>query len=250
MVELEEAMFPAQYIPQLETYELYLSSNSRISALKKIDPKWLERLRLSGNCTLPSDVKTPALSRIALKGVAGTYFDRRDLNEWCQSSVLTTFVYTFEDRMGFEFRDQHLLSLAYGPGRRLRKLVLLGCSRLSSAVMAECLRQMDCLQHLALSLITVAEQRTNIMAALPTSLRVFKFRVRNAWYATPLFEEEEAMCDLLDSRLRAGDIELEVLCIDLRAALVEGECEERWKSLASETGCMLRIGSWKDSELS
>ncbi|KAI0704961.1 hypothetical protein BC835DRAFT_710076 [Cytidiella melzeri] len=167
VLNFEDAMFPIDHIPQLETYELYLSSSTKVTVLNKVGTSKMQKLRLSGSCSLSSNAKLPAARQVALEGVTGNYFDRRKFDDWCQSPVLTTFVYALEDKIGFEIRDDHLHSLAYGPGRHLRKLVLLGCSRLASTVLADCLRQMASLEYLALSITTVAEQRTNIMTALP-----------------------------------------------------------------------------------
>lgn len=245
VVAFEHAMFPADHTPLLETYELFISSNSKAVALTKVGAKRLQRLRLSGSCSIAPDVDTAALREVALEGLTGNYFDRRDLNEWCRFSHLTTFVYTLEDRVGFELRDSHLLSLAYGPGHHLRKLILLGCSRLTSTVLAECLEQMGGLEYVALSITTVAEQRTNIVVALPSTLRVLKISVKNAWYAVPLLDEERAMCDVLESRLRAGDLRLKALAVHFRVSLMGDSRRTQWMELARKIGCQLQIGHWE-----
>ena len=159
-------------------------------------------------------------------------------------------VFSLEDKIGLEIRDSHLHSLAYGPGRNLRKLVLLGCSRLTSSVLADCLLQMTALEYFALNLTTVEEQRTNIILALPASLAVLKISVINAWYALPLIVEERAMCDAIETRMRTGELPLRTLAAHFRSLLMVTEGRQaRWEDLASRVGCDLFLGPWPASEL-
>lgn len=243
-------MFTSESRVQLQSYELYLSSSTRVAALGGTAASRLKRLRLSGNCHLPAGLDMPALRQVVLQGVTGNYFDRHAFDDWCPSADLRTFVFALEDKIGFEIRDSHLHSLAYGPGRNLRKLVLLGCSRLTSSVLADCLRQMTALEYFALNLTTVEEQRTNIILALPSSLSVLKISVTNAWYAVALIAEERAMCDALEERLRSGELPLRFLAAHFRQLLMitEGR-QRRWSALAPQVGCQLFWGPWQDSEL-
>ncbi|KAI0094751.1 hypothetical protein BDY19DRAFT_40918 [Irpex rosettiformis] len=246
-VEFEEAMFPTDFRPPLESYQLFLSTTSKVTALKRVDTMRMKRLRLSGNCSITPNAETSALREVHLEGVTGNFFDRRDLNGWCRSSSLIAFVYTLEDRLGFELRDHHLLSLAYGPGRHLRKLVLLGCSCLTLAALTESLQRIQSLEYLALSITTVAEQRADLLAVLPSSLSVFK--IANARYAIPTIEEERTMCDALESRLRVGDWRLKILAAHISPPLMEDGRQERWEILTSNIGCKLWVGCWEDLEV-
>jgi hypothetical protein len=245
MLRFEDAMFPTERAPSLQSYELYLNPGTQVTVLKRLGTSRLQRLRLSGSCSIAPNTKATVVREVALEGIAGNYFDRRTLDEWCNSSVLTTFVYALEDKIGFEIRDEHLQSLAYGPCCRLRKLVLLGCSRLTSTVLADCLGQLSSLGYLALSIVTVEEQRSNIIEALPPTLHTFKFSVTNAWYAVPLIEREYAMCNTLEERLRLGDLQLELLAVHLRSSIMGDGRQERWEQLASDVGCTLRVGQWE-----
>lgn len=199
-------MFPHESAPQLRSYELYVSSNTKVTALKKVDASRMRKLRLSGSCSLARDVKTPALHDLKLQGVTGNYFDKHDFSDLSLSPNLDTFVYALEDRIGFEIRDSHVRSLAYGPGSNLRKLVLLGCTRVTSTALADSLQQMVSLEYFAISIITVEEQRTNFALALPSSLSVFKLSITNAWYAVALVEEERALAVTIESRHGLLDI--------------------------------------------
>lgn len=240
-------MFPSEANLRLRSYELYLSSNTRVTAIANWDVSGLQRLRLSGDCHLPRNLNASALRELAFRGVAGNYFDRHGLDEWCQSAKLHTFVWALEEKIGFEIRDNHVQSLAYGPARNLRKLVLLGCSRLTSSVLADCLRQMVALEYFAINLTTVEEQRTNLVLALPPSLIVFKIGVINAWYALPLIAEEHAMCEAIETRLQNRESRLTHLALHFRPSVML-EKSGRWKEIAAQARCMLYLGPWQDSE--
>ncbi|KAJ3559759.1 hypothetical protein NM688_g138 [Phlebia brevispora] len=180
----EEAMFPSQLERRLLSYELYVSPATRVQAFKRITPVSLTTLRLSGECQLPAENRMPALRHVTLLSVTGNYFDRHTFSRCFGEADLKSFRYALGDRIAYEIRDDHLRSLCSGPGRNLQVLVLIGCSRLSSGCLAACLESLTQLRYLAISVITVEEQRTNIVLSVPVSVSTFKLHVSNAWYAS------------------------------------------------------------------
>lgn len=243
-------MFPVHTEKRLLSYELYLSSNTRVLPFRKISPSSVTTLRLSGECYLPAEIRMPALRDVVIQSVTGNYFDRHTFDQCFSEADLRSFSYVLGERIAFEIRDHHLQSLWAGPGRHLRRLVLLGCSRLSSAALADCLGSMPQLEYFALSLTTVEEQRTNFVLTVPNSVSVFKLHVVNAWYAAALLVEERAMCDAVESHILSRQPPPEMVALHFRAALVVGEGRQvLWEKLAASSGITLCVGPWEEAEV-
>ncbi|KAG1757486.1 hypothetical protein EDB19DRAFT_1934362 [Suillus lakei] len=159
------------------------------------------------------------------------------------------FIHAQGHRLGFEIRNVHLESLLAGPGSRLRKLVLLGSSRLSSGTIASCLHSLPTLEYLALSLVTVNELRENFILALGPLLQVLKLQITHAWYAVPLFEEERIICDALEERILLRYSPHTVMHVSFHSQLMaEDGRQDRWKKIAAAQHISLKIGPWEDEE--
>ncbi|TFK57196.1 hypothetical protein OE88DRAFT_1650826 [Heliocybe sulcata] len=249
-LQSEEAMYPGGCPAHLLSYELYVNPEAKVQLLERIPSRGLQRLRLSGSCQLLREQQTPGLRHLTIHGVTGSYFDQRRLDDCFQGALLESFVYGMGHRLGFEIRNHHLLSLASGSRpQHLRKLVLLGCSRLTSEVITRCLSQLNSLEYLAMSLVTVDELRHNFVAALPPTVSVFKLTVTNAWYSIPLIKEETALCDTIENSVlvrKPSPIELR---FHFRPSLMsENGREKRWQSIAEDDNVNLVLGPWEPYE--
>ena len=244
-------MFPSQLTQALLSYELYLSANTRAMLFKQINHLSLTTLRLSGECHLPAEsALMPALRDVTLLNVTGNYFDRHTFDHCFREASLRSFRYSLGDGIAFEMRDSHLRSLYEGPGRTLRSLVLLGCSRLSSSELSTCLRSLTELNYLAISLVTVEEQRTNFVSAVPSSVAVFKLHVSNAWYAIKLLAEERRMCDAIESDILSRVPPPQAVSLHFRSLLTEEEGRRAvWEELAQRHGIILHVGPWEEQEV-
>ncbi|KAI0830690.1 hypothetical protein BC628DRAFT_892186 [Trametes gibbosa] len=245
-LRFERAMFP-QHAPALCMYELHLSPETRVELFDALPPRALLSLRLSGEIVAPPAPHrpTPALRSLTLHGVSGNVFDRHTVEQCFPRARLTSFAYAHAHRLAFEIRNHHLESLAGAHRAHLRVLVLLGCSRLSSAVLSRCLEGLPALEHLALDLVTVDELRSNFVLALPPRLAVFKLQVINAWYAVPLAEGERGLCDAVESRVLLREPPYEQVCVCFRTQLMsEGGRGERWERIAKDHRVRLEIGPW------
>jgi len=141
----------------------------------------------------------PSLRHLTIHGVTSQYFDRLGLDDCFPESHLDTFVYSQGHRYGFEIRDRHLETLVMGPGSRLRKLVLLGSSRLTSSVITSCLQNLPTLEYFAISIIIVNELHSNFVMALPRTISILKIQITHAWYSVPLIPEEREICNGLET---------------------------------------------------
>lgn len=131
-------------------------------------------------------------------------------------------------------------------GSRLRTLVLLGCSRLSSACIASCLEQFPLLEILALSLVTVDELRTNFLHSLPLTVSVLKLHVVNAWYAVPLRVEERGLLDALENPIMVREKPPKRMTLNFREQLLlEDGRKERLTELARLHDIHLCIRPWE-----
>jgi len=153
-------------------------------------------------------------------------------------------------RLGFEIRNHHLQSLVSGARpQHLRKLVLLGCSRLTSEVITGCLSQLNALEYLAMSLVTVDELRCNFVAALPPTVTTFKLTITNAWYAIPLIKEERLLCETIEKSVLVRTPSLIVLRFHFRTLLMgENARAKRWQKIGDDTRVNLVLGPWESSE--
>ncbi|KAH9849723.1 hypothetical protein C2E23DRAFT_783612 [Lenzites betulinus] len=249
-LRFERAMFP-QAAPTLRTYELHLGPETRVELFDALPPLALGSLRLSGEIIAPpiaggTRASAPELRALTLHGVTGSFFDRHTVEECFPDARLTAFAFALAHRLGFELRNYHLESLAAAHGAHLRRLVLLGCSRLSSAVLSRCLEGMSALEYFALNLLTVDELRNNFVRALPPRLAVFKLQVINAWYAVPLLEEERGLCDAIESEVLLRERPYEQVCVCFRTSLMTQDGrEDRWKRIAKDRRVRLEIGPWE-----
>jgi len=150
---------------------------------------------------------------------------------------------------GFEIRDRHLETLVAGPGSRLRKLVLLGCSRLTSSVITTCLQSLPILEYFAISIVTVTELRSNFVLALPRTVSIIKIQITHAWYSVPLIGEELEICDALEVAVMNRRPPPEEIYIRMHSeAINHGGRAEKWNAIAAEKKIILKIGPWEDEE--
>lgn len=247
----ERAMFPRN-AALLSSYELYLNPDTRVDVFDGVRPDDVVSLRFSGEIFVSSvareATRMPRLRHVVLHGTKGNFFDRHTIDECFPGAHLESFIYVLGHRLGFEIRNHHLKSLATAHGRGLRKLVLLGCSRLSSSAITQALESLLALEYFALHLVTVDELRSNFVNALPPSLTIFKLQVINAWYAVPLKDEEQALCDSIEAVVLRRDVPFHQVSTCFRAqVMTESGREERWARIAEERRIDLRIGPWESS---
>ncbi|KAF8446018.1 hypothetical protein L210DRAFT_3528909 [Boletus edulis BED1] len=251
-LDFEGAMYPHgddATLPHLTSYELYLDPSTRVTPFDRLPDHRVCSLRLSGECRLSSKASFPALRHLTIRSVTSNAFDRLDFNSVFAGSQLESFIHSPGDRLGFEVRNMHLQSLIDGPGRCLRKLVLLGCTLLSSSEIASCLRSLPTLEYFALSIVIVNELRENFILALGPCLRTLKLQVTHAWYAVPLFDEERVICNSLEEWVLSPNSPLATIYVSFHNRLmIEDRREERWKRIAHAQHLTLKIGPWEDSE--
>lgn len=239
-------MYPSGTAPSLSTYEIFMDAETRVQPFQVIAPRSVRKLRLSGEVRLPSSVETPALRQVTLHSITGNHFDRNALDSTFSGAALEAFLYAQGHRLGFELRNRHLESVIALSGSRLRTLVLLGCSRLSSATIAACLEQLPLLEVFALSLVTVDELRTNFLVSLPLTVTVLKLHVVNAWYAIPLLSEERGLCDELEHSVMVREKPPRRVVLNLRErTLTEDGRRIRMEGLAALHGIDFSIRPWE-----
>ncbi|KAG1783865.1 hypothetical protein EV702DRAFT_1055974 [Suillus placidus] len=249
-LNFEGAMFPAAKGPRplLQAYELHLDPTTRANPFQTIPSNHIRSLRLSGDCRFKK-TPFPALRHLTIRGVTSNAFDQIRFNTSFPNCQLDSFIHAQDHRLGFEIRNVHLESLLAGPGSCLRKLVLLGSSRLSSATIASCLRSLPTLEYFALSLVTVNELRENFILALGPSLQVLKLQITHAWYAVPLFKEERIICDTIEERILLRHLSHKVVHVSFHSHLMaEHGRQDRWRNIAAAQRLSLKIGPWEDEE--
>ncbi|TBU52713.1 hypothetical protein BD310DRAFT_939694 [Dichomitus squalens] len=111
--------------------------HARRHLLDAVLPDSTVALRFSGELVARLEaydaVRMPCLRHVTPHGVTGSYFDRHPVDRCFPDAHLESFLHALR------VRNHHLESLAASYGPRLRKLVRLGCSRLSSTVITQCL---------------------------------------------------------------------------------------------------------------
>ncbi|KAI0319379.1 hypothetical protein OF83DRAFT_1055117 [Amylostereum chailletii] len=246
----EGAMFPDPALKvQLQAYQLLLDPTTRLSLFDKVIPTHIRTLRLSGDCQLPNYSDVPALRHLFVHAFTGTHFDRRPLHETFTGCQLESFVYSMGNKLGFEMRDSHLQSLATYIGSNLRKLVLLGCSRLTGPALFDLFVDMHQLQYLAIDLVTVNASNYDFIRVLSDTVSTFKLEVTNAAFAAPLIHEERSLCDAIEACLLWRQPPPDLLCLYFRDRILrEDNRSHRWKMLAAEQKIRLQLGSWKNVE--
>ncbi|CCM05156.1 uncharacterized protein FIBRA_07365 [Fibroporia radiculosa] len=248
-LKFEMAMYPSGDGHRFNSYELHLDPETRVRPFEVVPPECVEKLRLSGDCHFPTPLTTPALRHVTLCGVTGNFFDQNTISQSFPGSRLESFSYGQGHRLGFELRNHHLNSLVSVSSRYLRKLVLLGCSRLTSTVVASCLDNLVVLEYFAFALLTVHELRPDFVLSLPPSLSTFKLQVRNTWFAVPLLTEERQICDALEETVLHRSIPLSRVCVNFRDLLMINEGRrEKWNAIAEQRHLDLTIGPWEDVE--
>ncbi|KAH9837121.1 uncharacterized protein C8Q71DRAFT_723448 [Rhodofomes roseus] len=246
-LEFEFAMYPSGSATPLSAYEIFMDAESRVQPFQVVSPRFLEKLRLSGEVRLPPSVEAPALRQVTLHSITGNHFDRNSIENTFRGASLESFLYAQGHRLGFELRNRHLESVVALSGSRLRTLVLLGCSRLSSACIAGCLEQLPLLEVFALSLVTVDELRTNFLHSLPLTVSVLKLHVVNAWYAVPLLAEERGLCDALENSIMVREKPPKRMVLHVRERLLTEEGrEERLSGLARLHDIDLFLSPWEN----
>ncbi|EGO20679.1 hypothetical protein SERLADRAFT_417835 [Serpula lacrymans var. lacrymans S7.9] len=222
-----------------------------------ISPSSLLSLRLSGDCHFPASNRTtplalPSLLHLSLSAITSNAFDTLDFSRLLPHSRLLSFSHSQGHRLAFELRDPHLASLlrAPSPALSLRKLVLLGSSRLSSHALSTFIQSLHALDYLALSLVTVNELRHNFIHGISPHLTVLKLQVTNAWYAVPLYDEVGAVCDALEERVLKRDSGgVQLVCVSFYPKLMaEDGRAQRWRDIADQRRFTLKIGPWEEDE--
>jgi hypothetical protein len=234
--------------PRLTSYELYGTAQINIEVFRRLDSSGLTMLRLAGHCTIVPGHAFPRLRHLTLFGIKGNYFDLHALEHIFADCQLDTFSYA-QDRLGFELRDHMLQGLIDGIGRSLHRLVLLGCSRITTSALAGCLRATPMLQYLAVSIIIVHELSHQFIFELPGTLEVLKIQLSHSWYTVPKIKEEREVCDALELHLIRHLSSLKSLFLSLRDALLEEDGRrERWSEIANSRHIALSLGAWEQDE--
>jgi hypothetical protein len=240
---------PFRFKPELLSYELMLGPGTRVMPFTVLPTTSIHTLRLSGDCRLYRKDSMPFLRHLTIHGVTSQYFDRQGLDDCFPEAQLDSFVYAQGHTHGFEIRDRHLETLVAGPGSRLHKLVLLGCSRLTSSVITTCLQSLPMLEYFAISIVTVTELRSNFILALPRTVSVIKIQVTHAWYSVPLISEEREICDALETAVMTRRPPPKEIYINMHnEAINHGGRAEKWNAIADEADFILKIGPWEDDE--
>ncbi|KII87222.1 hypothetical protein PLICRDRAFT_55215 [Plicaturopsis crispa FD-325 SS-3] len=249
-LDFEGAMFP-RALPDLEVYELYVDPTTRATVADKVRTHKLQRLRLSGQCLFKTLHVYPCLRHLVLHTLPPiSFLDTRRLDDVFRGMDLESFYYAQAHRLGFEMMDHHLESLVSGAHPRLKKLVLLSCSKLSTAAIASCVSKMKRLEYFALSLFTVTELRVNFIEAVPPSVSVFKLQVLPGLWSIPFFHEEELMADTLESMLLLRQPPPRAVSLWLRDELVMANDRlKRWSAIADAGNYTLSTDHWEDAEL-
>lgn len=244
-------MYPSRNSQPLISYELFLDPETMVQPFDAVYSGEIQDLRLSGDCHLPIPPKaTPSLRHVTLHGVTGNSFDLRTLDEYFPGAQLESFSYAYCHKLGFEIRNRHLESLVNSHPVPLRKLVLLGCSRITSTAIATCLHNLPLLEYFALSLVTVDELRTNFVLALSSKVSMVKLHVINAWYAVPLLDEERAICDAIEDTLLNREIPPTRMWVCFRTRLMsEDGRQERWEEISRRRSIGLSVGPWEKEYL-
>lgn len=251
-LQFEEAIFVAcDHRPPLRSYELFVTPHTRANPFSLIAADDVRRLRLSGDCHIPAKVKDmPRLRHLTLSGITSNLFDRNDLTHCFPSANLDEFSYTTGAKDGLILRDHHLRSVASGIGRNLYKLVLLGCSRLSSICFTECISALHNLHYLAVSIITVDEINANFVMLLPRTIATFKLSISNAGYTAPFMNQERQICHTVETDVFYRRPSLEFIAVDFREELMDYEGRrKRWTAICQEQRVPLYIGNWMENEV-
>ena len=202
----------------MSTYELFLPGKTTVTLLSTLRSPFIETLRLSGTIRLANAPSTTLknLKHITISDVQGSYFDTRDFfQDFPSISTLESFICSQTDRLGFELCDHHLHTISTAVDS-LRKLVLIGCRKLTTATIAHCLKQFQRLEYFALALVTTVELEVNfIRDVLPSTIQVLRLAIRNDRWMKEFVDEEgdiyQAVGELMQE---AGGVLAEVsLCV-------------------------------------
>ncbi|KAK0233159.1 hypothetical protein IW262DRAFT_1260037 [Armillaria fumosa] len=245
-LQFELAMFPSGR-SGLHFYELYLEPSTQAVVFQSISPSNIQLLRLSGRVRFSKTLQVLSLSHLAIRCVTGNHLDHR-MEKHFNHSNLQSFCYAQgNNRIGSEITDRYFQSLVSGPGASMRKLVLLGCSKLTYTSLASCLRSLPLLEYFALSLVTIRELRSSFITALPASVIVFKLKISNAWYTDPLVQQETELCDELEASFLRRRPPPQSVFLSLRDSVLSSR-DVHWRILARDSGYSLTLGPWEQSE--
>ncbi|TCD61315.1 hypothetical protein EIP91_008643 [Steccherinum ochraceum] len=248
VLQSEQAMFPTKSGPELKSYELMLLPDTRAWPLSILTSTSLRRLRLSGVCILPASTPMPNLRSLSLHGTDGNFFDRHTFTEcFPDMHQLEEFSFALLQKTGFELRNRHLESLVQCSGHTMRKLVLLECTRLTSATIADCLANLPNLEYFALSLVTVEELEANFLLSLPPRVEVLKLKVTNAWYAIVLYEKEQLLYDTMETFIQERPFR--VVAMNIRSSIMGPLRVERCQRIASSRGITFTALPWAEDEI-
>jgi hypothetical protein len=254
-LDIEKAMYPNPCRAPLTRYELYLGPNTgaKLSS-KSIPTAALHILRISGSCHLDRAEDYGNLEHITLAGVKGAYFELAQFRALLPLR-LRSFTYAHGDNMSYELRDQHLLEFVTKGAAQstLTTLIMLGCTRLSTSTISECLKVLPQLEYLALSLVIsqAHDISPEFMYTLPPKLHTFKLQIQLTRWAPRCIVPRRAVLDAVESQLLLRAPPPRAVWIAENGGMAIGEHEEivrRWRDLASASYTQLRIGPWEELE--
>jgi hypothetical protein len=242
-------------LPNLEVYEVFVDPYTRYMVCIHVMPDAIQRLRLSGRCGFPFSqlMKRPArnLRHLVLSAVDCSEFDQMSLGDLFAGAPLECFAFSIGGRVDGALMDSHLLSLVNGPGRNLRKLVLIGAN-INTPALSECLGLLfSSLNYLALALTVSDAPRVNLMHHLPGRLTTLKIQVKHLEGRPSAvgLETDRQWCGALEQYLthRTGPIEAVHAFFGPQLAVEDGRLE-RWRNIASEKHFSFHWGLWDRRE--
>ena len=253
ITDFERAMFPSDAAdqPPLSTYELLLPGKTTVTLLTALRSPFIETLRLSGTVRIAGTPSTTLknLKHLAFSDVQGSYFDTRDFSKDFPSiPILESFFYSQTDLLSFELRDHHLHTIS--AANSLRKLVLIDCRKLTTATIAHCLKQLQLLEHFALSFVTALELEVNfIQDILPLTIQVLRLAIRNERWTRAFVDEERNIYRTVGNLMEESGGVLREVSLHMRPELLKDPMWELWLSSAAyHSGIRLNLGPWFSSE--
>jgi hypothetical protein len=246
----EAAMFPDVCTAPLSTYEFFLDPTTRIQlSAGAVPTAALVRLRVSGECALPDGAPYTRLRTFAMVDARGTYFDTTCFRALAHTP-LESFAYRHGGPLAYELRDAHLAGLLAGaPRTSLRRLVLLWCTRLSTAALADCVRALPSLDYFALALVVPDKLTPDFVRALPPTLRTFKYQVSLRRFSPPFRTERRIVLETIEEELLRRRPPPLLLCVADEVDKDQyTELFKPWPGIARAAGVILELGEWATRE--
>lgn len=154
--------------------------------------------------------------------------------------------------MGFDLMDSHITSIPLMSISGLKRLTLIGCSRITSEGLSKCLRELRSLQHCALSdlqgLKNVEEHQ--FIAELSPTVSVFKISISHPWHMNPRLLEEASMCEAVETYLLKRLDPPRALHLDFHQGVMREDMrQQRWELIAQTRHIDLFFGYWPGFEI-